>query len=227
MKLIYNTLQIPKKIFHIFFLGILVLEVLQSCNAVKQADRAADRDAARNTVNTYFPVITFDENAAKLATAEGKSSIKGVLFTKEKTKVSLLTIKSPLTPKIYGENRAVILYPVTAYFEDWYKMRSEKENKNTRVYMTDKALFYTIVTRTDSYGRFSFDKMKPGKYFLQSFMTINIAHNATVYTGSDTYSNGDRVNYYENEKYYTQQDERIEKFVEINTDGEIVEVKLK
>jgi hypothetical protein len=202
------------------YYALLILLIIVGCNPLKQADRKAKK----NTITVYFPDLAFDINEAKAATNEGNSTIRGILFTKVKT---FGLYKAPLTPKTYGTYQTVTLYPATAYFEDWYRLRKEKENKRTRIYMSEQALFYRIITTTDGYGRFQFDKMKPGRYFLQAYLNINIAHNRNVAIGSGTTEYGGTVTYYENERYYSQQGERIEKFVEINRDGEVVEIKLK
>jgi hypothetical protein len=219
MKFLLNTLHLPKKIFFIIVLGIFVSQIFQSCNAVKQADKAA----ARNTITAYYPDTEIDTVTAKAALAEGNSLVKGVLFTRVKNK---LGFKAPLAPKIYGVGETVTLFPVTSYFEDWYQMRKERENKNSRIYMSDEAFKYKLTTKTDEYGRFKFEKMRPGKYFLQAVFAIDIPYVRQVYTGSG--SNGyATTNYYENERYYVQQAERIEKYIEIKENGEILEVKLK
>ena len=61
---------------------------------------------------------------------------------------------------------------------------------------------------------------------MQAVFAIDIPYVRQVYTGSGSNGYG-TTNYYENERYYVQQAERIEKFVEITEDGKIVEVKLK
>jgi hypothetical protein len=199
---------------------LLILLFIVGCNPLKQADRRAEK----NTITVYFPNLPFDVNEAKAATNEGSSTIRGILFTKVKT---FGLYKAPLTPKTYGTYQTVTLYPVTTYFEDWYRLRQEKENKRTRIYMSEEALFYRLIATTDGYGRFQFEKMKPGRYFLQAYLNINIAHNRKVTVGTGTNEYGGTVTYYENERYYTEQGERIEKFVEITRDGQVVEVKLK
>ncbi len=202
------------------YYNLVIVLFIASCNPLKQADRRAEK----NTISIYFPELSFDAKEAKEATLEGSSTIRGILFTKVKT---FGLYKAPLTPKTYGTYQTVTLYPVTSYFEEWYQLRKEKENRNTRIYMSEEALFYRITTTTDGYGRFEFTKMKPGKYFLQAFLNVNIAHNRQVQVGTGTNQYGGTVTYYENERYYTEQGERIEKFVEITEEGQIKKVKLK
>lgn len=189
-----------------------------------QKKNAGDRAAERNKITILYPEIKLDVNESKNATAFGTATIKGVLFTKEKHK---LGFKPLMAPKTFGTNITVTLYPVTSYFQAWYKLRQSKENKRTKVYMSEDAFYYRMTTTTDDYGRFWFEKMKPGKYFLQAFMDVNYQHSRQVVVGTGTNESGGTTTYLGNEDYIKEQSERMEKFVEIDSDGEIVDVKLK
>ncbi len=189
-----------------------------------QKKNAGDRAAERDRITVLYPEIKFDLNESKNAIAYGTSSIKGVLFTKEKHK---LGFKPLLAPKTYGTNVTVTLFPVTSYFQAWYDLREKKENKRTKVYMSEEAFYYRLTTTTDDYGRFWFEKLKPGKYFLQAFMDVNFEHNRQVVVGTANNQYGGTTTYLGNENYIREQSERMEKFVEIDIDGEIVDVKLK
>lgn len=204
--------------FSMFFMTILFGV---ACSPVKQADRRANKDK----INTLYPDFAFDETVAKNGIAYGKSTIRGVLFTKEKQK--LLGNKGLLAPKIYGSYVNVTLFPVTPYFEAWYSLREKKESKKTVVYMSEEAFKHRIDNKTDEYGRFAFEKMRTGKYFLQAFMTTSFTYTAPVQVGSGYTNDGRNISYYEQRAFNRYQYERIEKFVEIKTDGEVVEVKLK
>ncbi|MCY1219518.1 hypothetical protein D9M72_314990 [compost metagenome] len=69
--------------------------------------------------------------------------------------------------------------------------------------------------------------MKPGKYFLTGNMSWSSTGSYNEHTGTSYGSYGTQADHYE-KRYYTQNhEERLEKFVEVKTDGEIIEVKLK
>ena len=206
----------------ILFVIILVLVNIQNSNA--QKTRAADRLERRNTITTIYPDVKFDVGEANKLLVNGKSSIKGVLFTKEKTR---LGIKPVFGVKIFGANLNVTLFPVTTYFDNWYELRRKKENKRTNVSMSEEAFTKKTVVKTDNYGRFLFEKLKPGKYFLQAFMNTEYDYYNTVNVGAETNSSGGTTIYTEKQYFTINQDERIEKFVEIKENGEIVEIKLK
>ncbi len=192
---------------------------LLSCSAQKEADRMAER----NTVKTIYPESAFDSIAAKQALSYGTSSIKGVVFTKPKTQFGY---NAPLAPRIYGKNLRITLLPVTPYFEAWYNLRKEKENKNTIVYMSKQSFRFRLEALSDEYGRFKFERLKPGRYFLQTNLAwvMPKGYNQYVGSGSDGWGT---TNYYQYHTYNEQHNDRLEQFVEITQDGTVVEVKLK
>lgn len=170
-------------------------------------------------ITTLYPEVAFDSIQAKKALALGKGKITGVAFTKA----------APLAPRIYANNMKIMLFPVTPYFEAWYKLRNSKENLRKRryVYMSDQAFRYRLEAISNSVGKFTFPDMKPGKYFLTGNMSWSTTGSYDQLTGTSYGSYGTQANHYE-KRYYTQNhEERLEKFVEVKTDGEIVEVKLK
>ncbi|MUV04715.1 hypothetical protein GN157_13445 [Flavobacterium rakeshii] len=223
MKL-FNVMTKPKfslfspKIYTVLLMGCITFI---SCNPLKEADRKAEK----NKVTTLYPEVVFDSLQAKKALQLGNSKIKGVLFTKEKNGWG---IKPVLGEKQYAANTIVTLLPVTNYFDSWYELRKKKENKKTLVYMSNEAFRYRLETKTDEYGRFTFEQLKPGKYFLQAMLNTSFAHTGQYYTGRSVYgSYGAVAHEYEYKTYYNNQSERIEKFVEIDQDGTVKEVKLR
>ncbi|WP_131537185.1 hypothetical protein [Pedobacter nototheniae] len=170
----------------------------------------------------YYPQVPFDSIQAKNMLALGKSSIEGVAFTRPKNGYGM-----KVGSKILAQNVVVTLFPVTPYFEEWYKLRGKMENKKTSVYMSEQAFRYRITVNTDSYGRFKFDKMKPGKYFLQSFASYSRSGSTPVYRGSGYNNYGGRTDYYDYQSYTNNYTDRIEEFVEITRDGQAIEMKLK
>lgn len=167
----------------------------------------------------YYPHVPFDSLQAKGMLALGTSSIEGLAYAKVPGNWG--------AEKIYARNVAVTLFPVTAYFNDWYRLRKSEENKKTSVYMSEQAFKYRITVQTDDYGRFKFVKMKPGKYFIQSFASYSKSGSTPVYRGSGYNNYGGQTDYYEYQSYTNNYTDRIEKFVEITRDGQSLEIKLK
>lgn len=192
----------------IVMLFVLILSVLAS-NAQKKK-------------NIIYPEVYFDSTQAKKALGIGKGTIEGRAYTKPRNGYGF---KAPLANKIYASNSTVILLPVTPYFDAWYALRKKKEGKKTTVYMSDEAYRWRLEARTDEEGRFTFDKMLPGRYFLQVIIGYSTRYTQNVYTGSGYNSYG-RTDYYTPQDYYVDHSERAEDFVDVKEDGEIVKVKL-
>jgi len=177
---------------------------------------------AQKTV--YYPQVPFDSLQAKSMLALGTSSIEGVAITGPKT---ALGYRAPLAPKIKAANVQLNLFPVTTYFEEWYRLRKKEENKKTSVYMSEEAFRWRITVQTDEYGRFKFTKMKPGKYFIQAIAGYTKSGTTPVYRGSGYNNYGGRTDYYEYQDYTNNYTDRLEKFVEITRDGQALEIKLR
>jgi hypothetical protein len=202
-----------------FYLLAACIVFFAGCNPLKRADRLANK----NKINVIYPTVPFDSLRAKSALAIGKGTIQGVAFTKPKTQFGY---KAPLASRIYGANIRVVLYPVTPYLEEWHRLRNKKEGKKTRVYLSDAAARYGLVTTTDDYGRFTFNQMKPGTYFLQAILNWQHTGTKDVYQGSGYHDYG-RTDYYTRQNYSIGHSDRLEEFVTVEKDGEVTKVKLK
>ncbi len=180
----------------------------------------------KDKITTLYPEATFDSTVAKTALAVGKGTITGVAYTKPRTK---LGYKAPLADKIKANKVTIQLFPVTPYLESWLELRKKKENlkKKVYVYMSNEAYRFRLEAITNSEGKFTFPEMKPGKYFLTAILDYSTGKSYNAYTGSGYNNYGGRTDYYEKRQYYTSHSERIEEFVEVKEDGEVVKVKLK
>jgi len=121
--------------------------------------------------NTYYPQAFFDKKMAREMLSFGNSTIEGVASTKQKGKFG---IKPLLGEKHYApKGTVVMLFPVTPYFDEFYSMRRKYENRKTTVYMSEDAFKYKLEALTDDYGRFKFEKLKPGKYLIRYILSDN------------------------------------------------------
>ena len=203
-----------RKLVVVLLIQILGLFFIVSCSPLQQADRTANK----NQQVSLFPEANFDMELAKKQLEKGKSTIRGILYVKT-NKLAIVGGKA------FGRVKEVELFPVNSYFTEWYNLREKKENKKTSVYMSEEAYSMRIETTTDEYGRFTFTEMKPGKYFLQAFMSTDHSYNTPVATGYGSNQYG-TTTYYENQRINKVKHHRLEKFIEITKDGEIIEVKL-
>jgi hypothetical protein len=83
-----------------------------------------------------------------------------------------------------------MLFPVTPYFEEFYDMRKKYENKKTTVYMSEEAFKYRVEALTDNRGRFKFEKLKPGKYYLETIVNFTATASYQKQTGTSDAYNG-------------------------------------
>lgn len=185
---------------------------------------------AQKGKTVYFPQVFFDKKEASNLLAEGKSTIEGVAFTRKK---NMYGFKPLLAEKQYAkEGTVVMLFPCSTYFDEWYRLRNKYENKTTAVFMSQEAFEYRLEAKTDAYGRFKFTNIKPGKYYLETIIDFTAVGSYDEQVGNTNYYNGYGAyvgsspiykKYYYN---YTLENREYE-FVEINRDGELIEMKLK
>ncbi len=166
---------------------------------------------------SIYPEGTFDPKLAQAALTRGLSSIAGRACTKKDGLI------------FYASGVKVRLFPVTPYLEEWYELREKKEGKKTSVYMSDEANRYSIEAITGQDGRFVFEGLKPGKYFIQLIHNFNQRKTAQIFTGSNVWQNGpvqEITNYYYDQDYIVERSQRLERFVEIKDDGDTKKVSL-
>lgn len=179
--------------------------------------------------NTYYPQAFFDKKLARNMLSFGNSTIEGVASTKQKNNWG---IKPLLGQKHYApKGTVVMLFPVTPYFEEFYNMRKKYENKKTIVYMSEDAFKYKLEALTDDHGRFKFEKLKPGKYYLETIVNFTATASYQEQTGrSDAYNAYGGYLYstpiYQTFFYGYDAANRESKFVEIKEDGELKEINL-
>ncbi len=216
------------------FLCVMIL--LAACNPHKQASR----NAYNNTVVEIYPDAYFDSTEAKNMLVYGNTNIEGVLYARR----DATEIRLGGNNRVFASGAVVTLFPVTPYFEAWHKLRKKKQSRLKRVYMSNEAFRQRITTTTDAYGRFVFDRMKPGKYFIMANVSWTDYKNAdvevgreSIQTGTQYYTQGGAVvgaNPIYNTTIYTQnmtfasdKSVNVEKFVTVSKTSGTVKLKMK
>jgi hypothetical protein len=165
--------------FRFAFLSGLLAIGLSGCSSV--LDRA-DREARMKQLDT--PVeerveVPFDEAQAKAAMLPGDAAIHGVLYHKVKNggkyagEDALLT----LNPAVFVTGVDVYLYPVTDHLLELNRLEDDNrkrfklgwvnEKKQLKKIIPDPRIHkYARVTKTDSSGRYAFQNLKPGRYYV-------------------------------------------------------------
>lgn len=136
-----------KKINLMLSICFILLGIISANAQYKQQERK---------IPLKMPKQVFDEAAAKDALEPGSATLTGVVR---------LTLDNKRI--VVGRNTTVDLYPMTPYFEEWYKLK-KKENvrKNKLVGMDSLAAKYRVYCETNNDGDFTFPNLKPGKYIL-------------------------------------------------------------
>ncbi|WP_265427084.1 hypothetical protein [Chryseobacterium sp. YIM B08800] len=169
-----------------------------------------------------FPKTKFDSLDAKMRLAEGNVTMHGVAFTRARS------IGKINPEKVYANKITVNLFPLSPYFQEWYTLKTQKENlkKGIVVYMTTQAYRYRLTCETNSKGEFTFPKMKPGKYILMGNLPWTLSGSYNQYTGS-AYGNGGVTNYYEKKYYSNDYEDLLIRIVEVKAGDKVANVKLK
>ena len=173
------------------------------------------------TGEIIYPKSSFDKNATVAALAEGNGKITGVACSYAKDGGFLA-----VGERVLASNMVISLFPATPYIEEWQKLR-KKEGKKKSVYMSQEAVKHRIDVITDADGRFTFDKMKPGKYYLMGISQYSLTYEGSSYSGRSDIVDGTIVHYYEPWSKTVAHTDLLEKFVEVKTDGENVQTTLK
>ena len=183
----------------------------------------ANKQGSKDQIKAIYPTLSFDSIAAKKALAYGNITIEGIAYTKPRNQWGT---KVPLSQRIFAANTTVVLFPVTPYLEEWFRLRNEKEGKRTHVYMSNDAFKYRVVEKTDAYGRFRFERMKPGRYFIQCIMGYSETKSRQVYQGT-AYGTFSTADYYTKQYYNVSRYERLEEFITVKEGDDKIEIKLK
>ena len=201
---------------HIYFLFVFV----SAFSIAKAQYVQPERD---DTVRLYAKT-PFDTTVAKMALARGTGTIKGVAFTKPKTGFGY---KAPFANKIYANKITVLLFPVTPYLLEYLDVKKKENPKKLKfAYIDPYALRYRLEAITNSSGEFTFPEMKPGNYYLEAILPWEQSGSYNKYTGSG-YDGYGRVDYYTPQNYSVAHYDKLTKFVNVEKDGEVVEVKLR
>ena len=184
--------------------------------------------------DSYFPQVFFDKKQTEAQLGAGKSTIEGVAFTREKRTIpfTMGAVKVKTGKKHMARpNTVVMLFPVTEYFTEFYNLRKKLESKTKQVLMSNEAFAVRREAYTDDYGRFRFENLKVGKYYLETIVDFTAVGSYKQQTGTSTAYNVYGTPLYSTPIYETffydyEAAHRESKFVEVKKDGQVIEIKL-
>lgn len=194
----------------------------------------ADRQAERTQPLTLRPSIPFDPSLAADALSRGHGRVRGVLFHKIGTECKRGLV---LPAKPAGEGITISLFPVTPYLTDYVDLLEEHRYKRLhsprakpKILAYDPRLAqYALSANTDQFGRFEFEGLRPGRYWLNADASIKCYFDQPVKTGTSEVRDGyyvlGQVDHYTSERRYWETFLNYRAFIEVGADGSVVELE--
>jgi hypothetical protein len=178
----------------------------------------------RDDTVRLMPKAPFDTLEVRKTLAKGTSTIKGVAFIRPVSQgFGIKTGK-----KIFAYKTRVLLFPVTPYLLEYLDLKKKANPKKLKfAYLSHQAWYYHLEAITNSTGEFTFPDMKPGKYYVEAVLNWQQSGTYNQYNGSGYNNYGGQTDYYSRQNYVNNYADLLYKFVEVEKDGETVEVKLK
>lgn len=179
---------------------------------------------AQEQIKPVFPAVAFNKGAADSMLNNGSATLRGVVSKKNRN------------PDNTYLGIVVTLFPCTDYFNEWYELQKKNKKENRLAMMSPEAYSYRILAKaSDKDGSFEFRNLKPGKYYLQTMVRQGKMKEMWNQVGTAT-SVGYNVygqavtSYsrpiYEDFKLFYETNDLVKTFVEINAEGQVVNIKL-
>ena len=200
------------KIKYIIVLAnILASMLLIGCVNTSALDMAnSEADAAGKAIPQQINInVPFNAAQAKEALAKGNGKITGVLYHRLDItgRDELSWIPSPLIKNQPFKNVSIFLFPESEVIVALEKMSSEQQSIMKKWYTNPRSVFnrqpqtkqfifpdivrdYRLEAKTDNFGRYTFNNLKPGRYYLYTAGWQTGTYNKEEYAGSSTYSDG-------------------------------------
>lgn len=135
---------------------------------------------AQKSPQYIFPTTTFDEAEAEKLMEPGTAAIRGNAFLKKKGQTTFASRGSK-----------VILLPVTPYFTEFIELKKKYNGKKKKMAtISNLAFSYRVEGKyLDFDGNFEFTHLKPGKYYVVTWIPFEKKKNVTLQTGTREYYN--------------------------------------
>lgn len=208
--------------------------------------RSADRNAALDQPEYYGPKAAFDPQQARLMLAEGTTTIRGYLYHTVNDYGRKGTLFVPGGPARSAGRIKVYLYPATPHLVEWQQLYAKEQGpkirppivqalrgrQRPRILQHDPRLMdFRLVTETDQYGRFAFEKMLPGRYYITAAADISGSYAGNEVIGNSTAYDGFGYAYSVEHTRPTTHNYNtsvfMEKFVEVRPGASLLELDFK
>ncbi|AXY74159.1 hypothetical protein D3H65_09310 [Paraflavitalea soli] len=174
---------------------------------------------AQKTPEFVYPATPFNEAEAAKQMEEGTATIAGIAKIKKKGRTYFPWQKDQIN-----------LFPATAYIMEFAELKKKYTKGKKIATITNDAFTYRIEGRTtDDRGSFEFRNLKPGKYYIVTWIDYEKQYETKERTGTDYAFNqyGNMVASYPTYTYYTHKytvEMEVSGIVEVKADGEKVTV---
>ncbi|MBO9729671.1 MAG: hypothetical protein J7623_13625 [Chitinophaga sp.] len=138
------------------------------------------RVSAQKTPEYIFPTIPFNEEETAKQMEDGHATIAGLAKLKKKGRT------------FYPwQGDRILLFPVTPYLTEMLELQKKYRKGKKIASMDNKAYSYHIEGRVqDENGHFEFRDLKPGKYYIVTWIDYEKQYEYKVQTGRETAYNG-------------------------------------
>ncbi len=174
---------------------------------------------AQQRAEYIFPSATFNESAASGQMQDGSSLISGTAKLRKKG-----------VDYFPWQGNRINLYPITPYLLEFIALR-KKYNKGKKIAaLSNEAFTYRIEGKIiDNNGTFEFRDLRPGKYYITTWITYEKKASYKVESGTSTRYNmyGEALYSTPIYWYYTYKyavEDEVTGIVEVKNDGETVTV---
>lgn len=145
---------------HIFYIIVFLLGFSYMARAQKKTE-------------FILPTSVFNKEETYKLLEEGTNGIQGRISLKKRGYVNYPAFKDK-----------VILYPVTPHLLEYLAIKKKYNSKTKQGAMTKEAAMARIETKTiDDKGTFVFSNLKPGKYYIVSWVTWEKVRSSQVQSG--------------------------------------------
>ena len=174
---------------------------------------------AQKTPEWVLPTIPFNEAETAKLMEKGTAAIQGTATLKKKGKDN------------FGvKGSQILLFPVTPYFTEFLELKKKFNSRKKQATMSPVAFTYRVEGRfLDDKGTFQFTNLKPGKYYIISWIAFARQKTVAVQTGTSTsynvygYALGSSP-IYEDQHYDVFIENEVAGFVEVKEAGAVVNV---
>ncbi|MEI2272523.1 carboxypeptidase-like regulatory domain-containing protein [Sphingobacterium sp. ML3W] len=174
---------------------------------------------AQKAPQWVLPTTPFNEAETARLMERGSATIEGTATLKKKGKDN------------FGvKGSQILLFPVTPYFTEFLELKKKFNSRKKQATMSPVAFTYRIEGRfLDDKGTFQFTNLKPGKYYIISWIAFARQKTVAVQTGTSTsynvygYALGSSP-IYEDHHYDVFIENEVSGFVEVKEAGAVVNV---